>query len=52
MVKIKIYKNILQSIVMFGCEAWSMTEKDKTRLNMCESKIPRKVYGLVTEQGI
>jgi hypothetical protein len=36
---------------MFGCEAWSMTEKDKTRLNMWERKILRKVYGPVTEQG-
>jgi hypothetical protein len=37
---------------MFGCEAWSMTEKDKTRLNMWERKILRKVYGPVTEQGM
>jgi hypothetical protein len=37
---------------MFGCEAWSMTEKDKTRLSMWERKILRKVYGPVTEQGV
>jgi hypothetical protein len=37
---------------MFGCEAWSMTEKDKTRLNMWERKILRKVYGPVTKQGV
>jgi hypothetical protein len=30
-VKIKIYKTILKPIVKFGCEARSMTEKDKTR---------------------
>jgi hypothetical protein len=36
---------------MFGYEAWSMTEKDKTRLNMWERKILRKVYGPGTEQG-
>jgi hypothetical protein len=29
-----------------------MTEKDKTRLNMCERKILRKVYGPVTEQWV
>jgi hypothetical protein len=39
-------------IVVFGCEALSMTEKDKTRLNMWERKILRKVYGTVTEQGV
>jgi hypothetical protein len=50
-VKIKIYKTILKPIVMFGCEAWSMTEKDKTKINMWERKILRKVYGPVTEQG-
>jgi hypothetical protein len=52
LVKIKIYKTILKPIVKFGCESWSMTEKDKTRLNMWESKILIKVYGPVTEQGI
>jgi hypothetical protein len=51
-VKIKIYKTILKPTVMFGCEAWSMREKDKTRLNMWERKILRKVYGPVTEQGV
>jgi hypothetical protein len=51
-VKIKIYKTILKPIVMFGCEAWSMTEKDKARLNTWERKILRKVYGPVTEQGV
>jgi hypothetical protein len=30
-VKIKIYKTILKPIVMFGCEAWSMTEKGKKK---------------------
>jgi hypothetical protein len=37
---------------MFGYEAWSMTEEDKTRLNMWERKTLRKVYGPVTEQGV
>jgi hypothetical protein len=51
-VKIKINKTILKPIVMLGCEAWSMTEQDKTRLNMWERNILRKVYGPVTEQGV
>jgi hypothetical protein len=38
--------------VLFGCEAWSMTEKGKTRLNMWERKILRKVHGPVTEQEV
>jgi hypothetical protein len=50
-VKIKVYKTILKPVVMFGCEAWSMTEKD-TRLNMWERKILRRVYGPVTEQRV
>jgi hypothetical protein len=51
-VKIKIYKTILKPIVMFGCEARSITENDRTRLNMWERKILRKVYGPVTKQGV
>jgi hypothetical protein len=50
-VTIKIYKNILMPTMMFGCEAWSMTEKDKSRLNMWERKILSKVCGPVAEQG-
>jgi hypothetical protein len=49
---IGIYKTILKPTVMYGREAWSMTEKDKTRLNMWEREILRKVYGPVTEQGV
>jgi hypothetical protein len=32
--KIKIYKTMVKSIVMYGCETWSMTEKDKIMLNI------------------
>jgi hypothetical protein len=51
-VKSKLHQTVLKPTVMFGCEAWSMTEKDKTRLNIWERKILRKVYGPVTEQGV
>jgi hypothetical protein len=37
---------------MFVCEAWSMTDKDKIRLNMWERKILRNVYGPITEEGV
>jgi hypothetical protein len=27
--KIKLYKTMLKLVVMYGCETWSMTEKDE-----------------------
>jgi hypothetical protein len=33
---------------MYGCETWSMTERDKVMLNTLERKILRKEYGPVT----
>jgi hypothetical protein len=50
-VKIKICKTILKLIVI-GCEAWPMTENDKTKLNMWERKILRKVCRPVMEQAV
>jgi hypothetical protein len=40
-------KTILKSTAMYGCEAWSISEKDKVMGNIQERKILGKVYGTV-----
>jgi hypothetical protein len=43
--KMRIYRTALKAVVMYGCETWPMTEKDKVILNVWESIILRKLFG-------
>jgi hypothetical protein len=37
---------------MYGCDIWSMTEKDKITLTMTERNVLRKVYRTNWETGL
>ena len=39
--KIKIYKTIMLPVVVYGCETWSLTLREKCRL----SRILRQIFG-------
>ena len=41
--KIKIYKTIILSVVLYGCEAWSLTLREERRL--FENRILRRIFG-------
>jgi hypothetical protein len=41
---------MLNLILLYGCKAWSLTEKEKVILNRLQRKILREVYESVTEQ--
>jgi hypothetical protein len=43
--KIKIYKTIILSIVLYGCEAWSLILREECRLRVFENSILRKIFG-------
>jgi hypothetical protein len=43
--KLKIYRTIIRSVVMYGCEGWTMSENMEEALRVWERKILRKVYG-------
>jgi len=51
-VKIKIYKTMVQPVVVFGSETRAMAEMDMTKLVMWDRIILRGIYGPVVEQGI
>jgi hypothetical protein len=38
--KIKIYRNIMLPVVLYGCETWSLTLREERRL-----RVLRKVFG-------
>jgi hypothetical protein len=37
--KIIIYKTIILSVVLYGCEAWSLTLREECRLRVLENRI-------------
>jgi hypothetical protein len=44
-VKIKIYRNILLSVVLYGCDTWSLTLRDDRRVKVFENRVLRKIFG-------
>jgi len=44
-IKIKIYRNIILPLVLYGCETWSLTLREERRLRVFENRVLRKVFG-------
>jgi hypothetical protein len=43
-IKIKIYKTGTLSVVLCGCETWSLTLKDEHTLRVFENRVLRKIF--------
>jgi hypothetical protein len=43
--KIKIYRNIILPLVLYGCLTWSLTLRDERRLRVFENRVLRRVFG-------
>ena len=43
--KIKIYKTIILLVVLYGCETWSLTLREESRLRVFENRILRRIFG-------
>jgi hypothetical protein len=43
--KIKIYKTIIFQVVVYCCEAWSLTLSEECRLGEFENRILRPIFG-------
>jgi hypothetical protein len=43
--KIKIYRTIILPVVLYGCEAWSLTLREECRLKVFENTVLRRVFG-------
>jgi hypothetical protein len=44
-VKIKIYRTIILPVVLYGCETWSHTLREESRLRVFEHKVLRRIFG-------
>jgi hypothetical protein len=41
----RIYKTIILPVVLYGCEMWSLTLREKHRLRVFENRVLRKIFG-------
>jgi hypothetical protein len=44
-INIKIYGTIILLVVLYGCETWSLTLREKRRLRVFENRVLRRVFG-------
>jgi len=43
--KIKIYRTIILSLVLYGCETWSLTLQEERKLRVFENMVLRRIFG-------
>jgi hypothetical protein len=43
-VKVKIYKTIILSVVLYGCETGSLTLRGEHRLRVLENRVLRRIF--------
>ena len=44
--KTNIYRTIILSVVLYGCETWSLILRQECRLRAYENRLPRRILGL------
>jgi hypothetical protein len=42
---LKIYRNIILSVVLYGFETWSLTLREEHRLRVFENRVLRRIFG-------
>jgi hypothetical protein len=48
--KLKIYRTIILSVVLCGCETWSLTLREDHRLGVFENRALRRMFGPKREE--
>jgi hypothetical protein len=43
--KIKIYRNIILPVDLYGCETWLLTLREERRLRVFENRVLSRVFG-------
>ena len=49
--KIKTYRTIILHVVLYGCETWSLTLREESRLRVFENRMLRRIFGLKRAKG-
>jgi hypothetical protein len=48
--KIKVYRNIILPVLLYGCETWKLTWREERRLRMSENRVLRRIFGPKKEE--
>ena len=49
--KLKIYRSLIRPVVTYGCEAWTLTNRDEQHLRIYEHRIlKKKIFGPVQNE--
>jgi hypothetical protein len=43
--KLGIHKIILQPVVLYGCETWSLALREAQRMRVFEKRVLRRIFG-------
>jgi len=43
-IKIKIFRNMILPVVLYGCETWSFTLREEHRLWVFENRVLRRIF--------
>ena len=43
-IRIKIYRTKILPVVLYGCETWSITMREESRLGVFENRVLRRIF--------
>jgi hypothetical protein len=49
-IKIRICKTIVLSVVLYGCETWSLTLREEHRVRVFENRVLRRIFGMKRDE--
>jgi len=52
MLKIKIYRTKILPVVLYGCETWSLTLREKSKLRLFENRVLRRIFEPMRDEVI
>jgi hypothetical protein len=44
-VKVRVYKNIILLVVLYGCQTWSLAVREEHKLRVFENRVLRGIFG-------
>jgi len=44
-IKITIHRTIILTVVLYGCETWSLTLREERKLRVFENRVLRRLFG-------
>ena len=44
-IKIKTYRTVILPVVLYGCETWSLTLREESRLRLLENRVFSRIFG-------